>query len=31
MTLLAVSPEIKYVTRGMVLALAVWLDTRLAR
>ena len=31
MTLLAVSPEIKYVTRGMVLALAVWLDTRLSR
>jgi D-xylose transport system permease protein len=31
MTLLAVSPEIKYVTRGLVLALAVWLDTRLAK
>lgn len=31
MTLLAVSPEIKYVTRGVVLALAVWLDTRLSR
>ena len=31
MTLLAVSPEIKYVTRGLVLALAVWLDTRLSR
>jgi D-xylose transport system permease protein len=31
MTLLAVSPEIKYVSRGLVLALAVWLDTRLAR
>jgi D-xylose transport system permease protein len=31
MTLLAVPPEIKYVTRGLVLALAVWLDTRLAR
>ncbi|MDE2142270.1 MAG: ATPase [Elusimicrobia bacterium] len=31
MTLLAVAPEIKYVTRGVVLALAVWLDTRLSR
>jgi D-xylose transport system permease protein len=31
MTLLAVSPEIKYVARGLVLSLAVWLDTRLAR
>ena len=31
MPLLAVSPEIKYVTRGLVLALAVWLDTRLSR
>ncbi len=30
MTLLAVPPEIKYVTRVVVLALAVWLDTRLA-
>jgi D-xylose transport system permease protein len=29
MTLLAVSPEIKFITRGVVLALAVWLDTRL--
>ncbi len=31
MTLLAVAPEIKYVTRGVVLALAVWLDARLSR
>jgi D-xylose transport system permease protein len=31
MTLLAVSPEIKYVARGLVLSLAVWLDTRLSR
>jgi D-xylose transport system permease protein len=31
MTLLAVPPEIKYVARGLVLALAVWLDARLAR
>ena len=31
MTLLAVSPEIKYVTRGVVLSLAVWLDVRLSR
>lgn len=31
MTLLAVSPEIKYVTRGLVLSLAVWLDARLSR
>ncbi|MDE2490198.1 MAG: ATPase [Elusimicrobia bacterium] len=31
MTLMAVSPEIKYVTRGVVLALAVWLDTRLSK
>jgi len=31
MTLLAVSPEIKYIARGLVLSLAVWLDTRLAR
>lgn len=30
MTLMAVSPEAKYVARGMVLALAVWLDARLA-
>ncbi|MFI5344985.1 MAG: sugar ABC transporter permease [Elusimicrobiota bacterium] len=31
MTLLAVSPEIKYIARGLVLSLAVWLDTRLSR
>lgn len=31
MTLMAVSPEIKYVARGTVLALAVWMDVRLAR
>ena len=31
MTLLAVSPELKYITRGLVLALAVWMDVRLAR
>jgi D-xylose transport system permease protein len=31
MTLLAVSPEYKLIVRGLVLALAVWLDTRLAR
>jgi D-xylose transport system permease protein len=31
MTLMAVSPEIKYIARGLVLALAVWLDLRLAR
>jgi D-xylose transport system permease protein len=30
MTLMAVSPEIKYVARGTVLALAVWMDVRLA-
>jgi D-xylose transport system permease protein len=29
MTLMAVSPEIKYIARGGVLALAVWLDLRL--
>jgi len=28
MTLLAVSPEFKLIARGLVLALAVWLDTR---
>ncbi len=28
MTLLAVSPEMKYIVRGVVLALAVWVDTR---
>ena len=31
MTLLAVSPEAKYVARGLVLGLAVWADVRLAR
>jgi D-xylose transport system permease protein len=31
MTLLAVSPELKYIARGVVLALAVWMDVRLAR
>ncbi|MGB8352664.1 MAG: ATPase [Chthoniobacteraceae bacterium] len=31
MTLMAVSPEMKFVTRGLVLTLAVWLDVRLSR
>ena len=31
MTLLAVSPEFKFIARGTVLALAVWGDVRLAR
>lgn len=31
MTLMAVSPEAKYIARGTVLALAVWLDLRVAR
>jgi D-xylose transport system permease protein len=31
MTLMAVSPEAKYIARGAVLALAVWLDLRVAR
>jgi len=31
MTLLAVSPEAKYIARGAVLALAVWADVRLSR
>ncbi len=31
MTLMAVSPETKYIARGVVLALAVWLDLRLGR
>lgn len=30
MTLMAVAPEVKLVTRGLVLALAVWLDTKLS-
>lgn len=31
MTLLAVSPELKFIARGGVLALAVWMDVRLGR
>jgi D-xylose transport system permease protein len=31
MTLLAVAPEIKFIARGVVLALAVWMDVRLSR
>lgn len=31
MTLLAVSPELKYIARGIVLILAVWMDVVLAR
>lgn len=31
MTLLAVSPEIKFIARGVVLALAVWMDVRAGR
>ena len=31
MTLLAVAPEFKFIARGLVLSLAVWLDTRLTR
>jgi D-xylose transport system permease protein len=31
MTLLAVSPEMKFIARGTVLALAVWMDVKLAR
>jgi len=31
MTLMAVSPEMKFVTRGVVLTLAVWMDVRLSR
>jgi D-xylose transport system permease protein len=30
MTLMAVSPETKYIARGIVLALAVWLDAKMA-
>ncbi len=30
MTLMAVSPEIKFIARGMVLAFAVWLDVKLS-
>ena len=29
MTLMAVSPEIKFIARGVVLALAVWVDVKL--
>ncbi len=31
MTLMAVSPELKFVARGTVLVLAVWMDVKLAR
>jgi D-xylose transport system permease protein len=31
MTLLAVSPEQKFIARGLVLALAVWMDVRLTQ
>ncbi len=31
MTLMAVSPEVKFIARGTVLAVAVWLDVRFAR
>jgi D-xylose transport system permease protein len=31
MTLLAVSPEIKFIARGVVLTLAVWMDVKLSR
>ena len=31
MTLLAVSPEHKYIARGLVLSLAVWMDVRLSQ
>jgi len=31
MTLLAVAPEIKFIARGVVLTLAVWMDVKLAR
>ncbi len=31
MTLLAVSPEFKLITRGLVLSLAVWMDVKLSR
>ncbi|MBD3379332.1 MAG: ATPase [Candidatus Omnitrophica bacterium] len=31
MTLLAVSPEIKFISRGLVLAIAVWMDVKLSR
>ena len=31
MTLMAVSPEAKYIARGLVLGLAVWVDLKLSR
>lgn len=31
LTLMAVLPEIKYIARGLVLSLAVWLDVRMSR
>ena len=31
MTLLAVSPELKFIARGGVLTLAVWMDVKLAK
>ncbi len=31
MSLMAVSPELKFIVRGLVLALAVWMDVRLGR
>lgn len=31
MTLMAVPPEFKFITRGLVLTLAVWMDVRLSR
>lgn len=31
MFLMAVSPELKFIARGTVLALAVWMDVRFAR
>ena len=31
MTLLAVSPELKFIARGAVLTLAVWMDVKLSK
>jgi D-xylose transport system permease protein len=31
MTFMAVSPEIKFIARGVVLTLAVWMDVKLRR
>ncbi|MFI5335316.1 MAG: ATPase, partial [Opitutales bacterium] len=31
MTLLAVTPELKFIVRGAVLTLAVWMDVKLAK